>query len=175
MCGSSPPRHIDLAAAVSRGEFREDLFYRLNVVSLVLPPLRERGEDIEVLAEAFAARLASQYGLPTAGHRAGDPGSAPGAPLARQRARAAQRDRAGAGALGPGHAGAERAAEPPGGRSRRETGSLPFPATIRQITQAAAQAMLDLASGNKSEAARRLGISRPRLQRILDGQGDDDT
>jgi ActR/RegA family two-component response regulator len=51
---------------------------------------------------------------------------------------------------------------------------LPFPATLRAITQAAAHAMLSLAKGNKSEAARRLGISRPRLQRILEGGSDED-
>ncbi len=49
---------------------------------------------------------------------------------------------------------------------------VPFPATLQEITRAAALAMLDLTNGNKSLAARRLGISRPRLQRILEGVED---
>ena len=53
-------------------------------------------------------------------------------------------------------------------------GELPFPAPLRTITQAAVERMLRLAHGNKSEAARRLGISRPRLQRIIDGLGEDE-
>ncbi len=51
-------------------------------------------------------------------------------------------------------------------------GPLPFPATLRAIGRAAALAMLERAEGNKSEAARRLGISRPRLQRLIDGEPD---
>ena len=50
---------------------------------------------------------------------------------------------------------------------------IPFPATIASITRAAAHAMLEYCDGNKSEAARRLGISRPRLQRLLDATSDD--
>ena len=46
----------NLRQAVDRGEFRDDLFYRLDVVSLTLPPLRERGEDLSLLASYFAAR-----------------------------------------------------------------------------------------------------------------------
>ncbi|MGF1508524.1 MAG: sigma 54-interacting transcriptional regulator [Myxococcota bacterium] len=52
----------DLEQEVKQGGFREDLFYRLNVVQVSLPPLRERGDDLEVLAKFFLARAVSNHG-----------------------------------------------------------------------------------------------------------------
>ncbi len=54
--------HHDLKEAVDRGAFRQDLFYRINVIELDIPPLRERVDDIKVLAEHILARIAAQPG-----------------------------------------------------------------------------------------------------------------
>ncbi|MBI3890672.1 MAG: sigma-54-dependent Fis family transcriptional regulator, partial [Candidatus Wallbacteria bacterium] len=57
----------DLGALVDRGAFRADLYYRINVVNVTLPPLRERHEDVPILAREFAAHYASRFGAgPTA-------------------------------------------------------------------------------------------------------------
>ncbi|MFI5444636.1 sigma 54-interacting transcriptional regulator [Polaromonas sp. UC242_47] len=54
--------HRDLDAAMADGQFRTDLYYRLNVVTLTLPPLAERREDIALLANHFLLKLAGKYG-----------------------------------------------------------------------------------------------------------------
>ncbi len=53
--------HRDLAQAVREGSFRSDLYYRLNVIQLELPPLRARGNDILLLAQSFIRELASRF------------------------------------------------------------------------------------------------------------------
>jgi two-component system response regulator PilR (NtrC family) len=57
--------HKDLAALVEAGEFRQDLFYRINVIELHVPSLRERSDDIPVLAAHILERLAEQNGIAT--------------------------------------------------------------------------------------------------------------
>ncbi len=60
----------DLPGEIRKGRFREDLFYRLNVVSVNMPPLRERRQDIPILAEFFASRFGQRLGRPVTGLRA---------------------------------------------------------------------------------------------------------
>lgn len=59
--------HRDLRTLVEQGKFREDLFYRLNVIEIKLPPLRERGEDILLIAQYFLGRYAKQFNRPVTG------------------------------------------------------------------------------------------------------------
>jgi two-component system response regulator HydG len=159
--------HADLRTAVSQGLFREDLYYRLNVVALTLPPLRDRESDVELLAETFITRIATSYGLPV--------------PPMTPEVRNALREYRWPGNIRELRNSIERSLvlSPRGTLRIEEMGmqleairgedGLPFPATLAVLTRAAALAMLQLTEGNKSAAARRLGISRPRLQRLLDG------
>jgi len=168
--------HVELAAAVRRGEFREDLFYRLNVVQLVLPPLRERGDDIVLLAETFAEQLARRYGMAVprlsreakaALERHRWPGNVRELRHAVERALLLSPT----GSLDPAElapAGDIPQATP------QEAGRIPFPASLSTVLHAAARAALDLHAGNKSAAARQLGISRSRLQRLLDREDIND-
>jgi DNA-binding NtrC family response regulator len=55
--------HRDLEAMIADGVFRDDLFYRLNVVTLGLPPLRDRGDDIELIAKFLLERFVAEYGV----------------------------------------------------------------------------------------------------------------
>jgi transcriptional regulator with PAS, ATPase and Fis domain len=56
--------HVDLDRAVAEGGFREDLYYRLNVVQLRLPPLRKRGDDVVLIATYLAASISEELGVP---------------------------------------------------------------------------------------------------------------
>jgi DNA-binding NtrC family response regulator len=58
--------HRDLYAMAQTGAFRQDLFYRLNIIPVELPPLRERKEDIEPLSKYFLSQFAAQHKLPLA-------------------------------------------------------------------------------------------------------------
>ncbi len=59
--------NVPLRKAVADGRFREDLFFRLNVLTIALPPLRERGEDVDQLARFFSAKFAHEAGKPIRG------------------------------------------------------------------------------------------------------------
>jgi len=57
----------DLARLIAEGRFREDLYYRINVIPISLPPLRERREDIALLAEHFVVKYTEQMGKSISG------------------------------------------------------------------------------------------------------------
>jgi two-component system, NtrC family, response regulator PilR len=86
--------HQDLARQVEAGKFRQDLFYRLNVIELRMPPLRECREDIPVIAQSILARAARQPGAPADSRARG----ADALRLSRQHPRAGEHPRAGDGA-----------------------------------------------------------------------------
>jgi two-component system response regulator HydG len=164
--------HVELKAAVARGEFREDLWYRLNVMPIELPPLRERAEDVVGLAQAFVQKFAHEYGMVPA-------------PQVTPNAQRALAERAWPGNVrelrnvieralllsdGVRLDVADLAADGATVAAGSAGGELPWPASLSMLARGAASAMLQRCGGNKSEAARRLGISRPRLQRLLDAQ-----
>jgi len=163
--------HVDLAGAVRSGLFREDLYYRLHVVPLTLPALRERPTDIPLLVRHFVTRVAREYGLPVpslspdADARLREhpwPGNIRELRNVIERAVLLCHD---------GHITTADLSLGIGTTSMPSASELPFPSTLASLERAAAEAMLARCDGNKSEAARRLAISRPRLLRLLDRDG----
>jgi two-component system nitrogen regulation response regulator GlnG len=59
--------NADLETLVEEGKFRRNLYFRLNVFSIVLPPLRERGSDLRMLVEHYLGRFSKELGKPVAG------------------------------------------------------------------------------------------------------------
>jgi DNA-binding NtrC family response regulator len=160
----------DLAVEARDGSFREDLYYRLSVIPIHLPPLRERGDDILLLAEHFLEALSRTYDLPPPplSRELKDQLLAhPWPGNVRELRNALER------ALLLGGEGKLRAEDLflklAGAHSATPPGSdvLPFPAPLEEIELAAVRAMIERTDGNKSAAARRLGISRARLHRAL--------
>ncbi len=180
----------DLEAALAQGRFRNDLYYRLKVVTLWLPPLKERSQDITLLAEYFLARFAKEMGI-------GNPGTTAEARLllqnyqwpgnVRELANAMQK----ALIFSRGYPiDPEDVSRAIGGESlAREAGDQQADEVVRQWvrqTLAAGEAKdvfetcmdhfasliiseaLDLTGGNRSRTAKILGISRPTLLSKID-------
>jgi two-component system response regulator HydG len=180
--GGTKPRTVDvrilaasnerLPARVREGSFREDLFFRLSTVVLRLPPLRERGDDVVLIASAVLEQAAQEHGLPV-------PALTPDV-LRRLKAypwpgNVRELKNAVERALllsPPGELNADELV-PASDPDVRADGPMPFPAQLHEITAAAAHATVRLCGGNRSESARRLGISPRRLRRLLNGCPDD--
>ncbi|MBB4127313.1 DNA-binding NtrC family response regulator [Xanthomonas translucens] len=162
--------HRELAQLVADGRFRSDLRYRLNVVPIELPPLRERGDDIVLLAQHFLEEGASAARTLSAAAQARLraypwPGNVRELRNAMQRCQVLVRTPAiEAHDLDEVLAG-DAAAAP------AETPTPTLPEAIAQLEKQMIQAALTQAQGNRAEAARRLGIHRQLLYRKLDDYG----
>lgn len=162
----------DLQQMVLDGRFRADLFYRLNVLNLEMPPLRERGRDILLLALHFARQTERRYGLPqrdfsTAAERAMLTYPWPGnvRELKHQVSRAVLLSRdAGIEAedlalRAPADAAVERSPSPQAAQTLEEAEKTMIVNALRQ------------SGGNVSEAARLLGITRMTIRYRMDKHG----
>ncbi|OPX40708.1 MAG: two-component system response regulator [Desulfobacteraceae bacterium 4484_190.3] len=166
----------DLAQEISSGRFREDLFYRLNVVTLQMPPLRERKDDIPLLLEHFLESFAQKNRktikgvTPQAMARLVSydwPGNVRELMNAVERMVVLARgDYVGEPDLPP--IILEQAEGPASGQGTKD---LPADLPLEEVEKASILKTLESAGGNKSEAARRLGITRRTLHKKLKKYG----
>ncbi len=168
--------HRDLPALVRAGRFREDLYYRLNVVTLVLPPLRERRQDIPLLLDHFLRALAARHGRgpvavdPQAQRRLLGydwPGNIRELQNVLERAvLLAEQD-----VIGPEHLPSEVGpTEPtvPDTAAVASDTAAPWPLrSLEELEQEHVQGVLAAVGGSREEAARILGISRRTLTRMI--------
>jgi DNA-binding NtrC family response regulator len=159
--------NVDPRAEVAAGRFREDLLYRLNTVEILIPPLRDRREDIPLLAAQFLARHAGRYRKPLAGFRPdameallryGWPGNVRELDHTIERAVLL--------ADGPEVRAADLALSPPGDQAVRLD-----QLTLEEVEKLLVQKALARTGGNVSEAAKALGLSRSAMYRRLERHG----
>ena len=181
--GSNKTRHIDvrvlaatnvdLRAALEQGTFREDLYYRLNVLPINIPSLRERKEDIPFLAAFFVKKLRKDLGSPVesiseAAVQKLMEYSWPG--NVRELENVIERSMvlASSSELQAGDIKLDAA---PKARSGFSDDFLPEGMTLDQYEQSIIKEALNRASGNKSQAARLLGLTRNALRYRLTQMG----
>ena len=153
--------HRDLEAMVARGEFRDDLYYRLKGVDVELPPLRERRPDIPLLVRHFTERFCRREGIPAPPFRSDAlallmaydyPGNV----------RELQNLVEGAVSLAEGEVGGDLVRSLMGAPAQPEG---PEALDLAAMQRRHIARVLKLAGGNKSVAARLLGVDRKTLQR----------
>jgi DNA-binding NtrC family response regulator len=156
--------HVNLQQAVAEGRFRDDLFYRLNVIEIRIPPLRERREDIPLLAQHFLERISHELGKDVGGISEGGlkvlldhnwPGNVRELENAIERAMVTCR-------------GAELTEDDfafvaQNGQAGKEGWAPPAGITIEEMEKLLIAATLQRTSGNIKEAAGVLGIDRSTL------------
>jgi transcriptional regulator with GAF, ATPase, and Fis domain len=156
--------HRDLPDLIRKGEFREDLYYRLDVLRLTLPPLRARATDVPHLFEHFAREFRGRpIHLSQAAHDAlvtyPWPGNVRQLQNEVRRLAAMEHDQVDVTHLSPEiQAGRSPVANAPGTRRK----------TLQEVEREMVMAALEDCNGNKAEAARQLGIPRSTLYHLLD-------
>ncbi len=167
--------NADLRRALEEGNFREDLYYRLNVFPITIPPLRERREDIPLMAERFLRRFAADTGSPVreispeAMRKLAEydwPGNV------RELENVIERSLlyADGAVLGPEHIRLDHAPRR-AANGAAANGFLPEGVTLEQYEQHLIREALRRAGGNKSQAARLLGLTRNALRYRLSQMG----
>jgi len=155
--------HRDLEAEVAAGRFRADLYYRINVVRLRVPPLRERPEDIPVLLGHFLRRFAARHGRPTPEL----PAEISAAILCytwpgnvRELENLAER----LVVLGPSALRLDELSSAPAASAPAPTGDVDLTATLERLERQLIEAALRRHPDNKAAAARSLGLTREGLR-----------
>jgi DNA-binding NtrC family response regulator len=160
--------NVDLRAALEQGTFREDLYYRLNVVPLNIPPLRERKDDIPYLVEHFAKKFGGHISESAMERLLGYhwPGNVRELENVVERSILLAR--------GPMVEAEDIRIDTGGNRTRPATtsdGFLPEGMTLDEYEQSIIREALKRANGNKSQAARLLGLTRNALRYRLAQMG----
>jgi len=168
--------NVDLRAALEEGRFREDLYYRLNVVPINIPPLRQRREDIPFLALHFVAKLSKELGAkpreisPAAVDRLLEH-SWPGNVRELENTLERSLVLASGTTLQPADIRIEEARSVNAAAHSQQSALLPEGETLEHWEQTIIKESLKRANGNKSQAARMLGLTRNALRYRLSQMG----